>query len=296
MWNIKRILITENQYKFLLEQTTSVNNIVDGIWKSVNGVGTDEETFFNLLSQIKDQKTLNLVDSTLKNKYKEGFYEIINDMLEFTPSEKTNIVKILTTNKLPHYFNKYGKILPKQVIPNRTVKLFDPETLKPSNNLVKFLMYEEGDPKIKGEPMLVSYRKSGDVWTIGYGHTMNVKGGMKITKNQAIKLLMQDITEHEKCVKGIFADWKKNGINVNVTQSMYDTLISLSFNSGCGSIRGSSSKNDMIDYVKTKEFYYASEKIKTFNLKKGFSGLITRRQKESQMFCSQGGCVKPVSS
>jgi GH24 family phage-related lysozyme (muramidase) len=73
---------------------------------------------------------------------------------------------------------------------------------------------------------------------------------------------------------------------------MFDALTSLTFNAGCGSIRGGSSKNDLIDYVKAGKFGEASKMIPAFNSdKSGFSGLKTRREKEKNLFCRDGGCT-----
>jgi GH24 family phage-related lysozyme (muramidase) len=73
---------------------------------------------------------------------------------------------------------------------------------------------------------------------------------------------------------------------------MFDALTSLAFNAGCGSLRGGSSKNDLIDYVKAGKFAEASKKILTFKSDKpGFSGLKTRREKEKNLFCKDGGCT-----
>jgi GH24 family phage-related lysozyme (muramidase) len=73
---------------------------------------------------------------------------------------------------------------------------------------------------------------------------------------------------------------------------MFDTLTSLAFNAGCGSLRGSGSDGDVIDYVRKGKFKEAANKILTFNTDKpGFGGLKVRRGKESQMFCKEGSCV-----
>jgi len=42
---------------------------------------------------------------------------------------------------------------------------------------------------------LESYKCPGGMWTIGYGHTKEVKRGMIITEEQADSLLLQDLTE-----------------------------------------------------------------------------------------------------
>jgi GH24 family phage-related lysozyme (muramidase) len=72
---------------------------------------------------------------------------------------------------------------------------------------------------------------------------------------------------------------------------MFDTLTSLAFNAGCGSLRGTNSSDDVIDYIKNGKFADAANKILSFKADKpGFSGLRTRREREREMFCKQGGC------
>lgn len=285
-----KILITEQQFNLLFEEKITIDSIANGLWGAVKGPGTKEEVFYQFLNQIKDSNTFNLVNKKLKELHKEDFYQIVNDSLlsvaEFDKDEKNKIISILNTNKIPHIINDKGYVAIKTFTPN----FQDPLTLNPSTKLLNFLMYEEGDPAKKGEPVLVSYKKSGDRWTIGYGHTNNVKHKMKIDKKTAIKFLNQDVAVASDCVKRIFTEWKTNKIDVTLTQSMFDTLVSLVFNAGCGSLRGSKSNDEVIDYVKYKKFDLAAQKIKTFNLKKGFSGLVDRRAKESKMFCEQGGC------
>jgi lysozyme len=282
-----RILITEEQLRILVEQNDDIESITDGLRKAIQGFGTNEEAFYGYLGQIKSKSVFDLVNKKLKEKYKEDFYKMINSFIEFTDEEKNKIISILNKNKIPQQLDADGNIIPKKPI----VSFLDPSTLNPSQKLHNFLMYEEGDPAHKGEPVLVAYKKKGDVWTIGYGHTSNVKKGMKISKQMALKFLKDDAAVSADCVRRIFNEWKSKGIEIKITQSMFDTLVSLAFNAGCGSLRGGSGSGDVIDYVKKGQFYTAAQKIKTFNLKSGFSGLIGRREKESKMFCEQGGCT-----
>ena len=45
-----------------------------------------------------------------------------------------------------------------------------------------------------------AYRCSAGVWTIGYGHTVDVKEGMTITQHQCDVMLEVDIETYEKYV------------------------------------------------------------------------------------------------
>jgi len=157
--------------------------------------------------------------------------------------------------------------------------------LRGSNWLMDFIKYEEGDPKKKGEPVLTSYKKAGDVWTIGYGHTTGdnvpkVTPGMTITKDTAESIMRNDLTYSADCVRRIFKEWEGKGINVPITQNMFDVLVSLVFNAGCSSVRMS----DFIQSLKKGKYKKTAEQIKKFNLKAGFGGLVTRREQESKRF------------
>jgi GH24 family phage-related lysozyme (muramidase) len=176
---------------------------------------------------------------------------------------------------------------------NSQTNLIDVSNLNPSETLYNFLKCEEGKVGGKCQPELVSYKKPGDKWTIGWGHTgQYAKPRNKITVSRAEEILERDTKNASDCVKRIFAEWKSKNINRPITQSMFDTLTSLAFNAGCGSLRGSGSDGDVIDYVRKGKFKEAANKILTFNSDKpGFGGLKVRRGKESQMFCKEGSCV-----
>lgn len=159
------------------------------------------------------------------------------------------------------------------------------QELKGSQWLYDFIRHEEGHPKKKGEPVLKSYKAPGDVWTIGYGHTSGdiepaVKPNMSITKDQANKIMYNDLTSSADCIRRIFNQWESKGIKVVITQDMFDVLVSLAFNTGCSSVR----QSKFIQSLKKKKYKQAAEEIKTYNLEAGFSGLNSRRQKESEKF------------
>ena len=70
---------------------------------------------------------------------------------------------------------------------------------------------------------LVAYRCPANIWTIGYGHTKNVKQGMVITQAQADAYLMQDCQAAVKAV---------NALGRNLNQNQFDALVSFAFNCG----------------------------------------------------------------
>ena len=280
-----KLIINESQCKILIEQLKSPNpqEIADTIWSSVSGVGTDEEKMYSALKLIKNQNILNSVNNILVKNHNQNLQQIILEPYEFTEGEKKTIYDIFKNNGiLDLILRSYNQ-----------KTLLDPLSLQPSDNLIKFLKCEEGKPGSNCQPMLKSYKVPGDVWTVGFGHTgENVKPNMTINQSKAEQLLQKDAQTASDCVKRIFSDWKQNNINRTITQSMFDALTSLAFNAGCGSLRGGSSKNDLIDYVKAGKFADASKRILTFKSDKpGFSGLKIRREKEKNLFCKDGGCT-----
>lgn len=84
---------------------------------------------------------------------------------------------------------------------------------------------------IGGVPELKAYPGTGGVWTIGYGHTKDVKPGDVITKEEAEALLMQDIESHS----GVLKDLIQSG--AKFTQGQYEALFDIAYNSGPGNLR-----------------------------------------------------------
>jgi lysozyme len=134
---------------------------------------------------------------------------------------------------------------------------------------------------------LKSYKLGDGMITIGYGHaepikTSYYKMGDVITEAEAEKLLKKDLKVAEDGVKRIFKEWESKGIDVPISQEMYDALVSIAFNIGVGGLRTS----EMIRHLKKGEYEKAGEKIKNLKTSDNFAGLAIRRLKESELFLS----------
>jgi len=120
--------------------------------------------------------------------------------------------------------------------------------------------------------------------TIGYGHaepttkTKMIPGKTTITKEKAEKLFEKDIEEASNGLNRILDSWVDQGIDVEITQGMYDAMTSMIFNMGIGNFRMS----DFIQMVKRGEYEQAQDTIKTTNVT--YPGHKPRREKESEMF------------
>jgi len=121
---------------------------------------------------------------------------------------------------------------------------------------------------------LEAYQCSGDVWTIGCGHTRGVVEGDKISKKQADALLSADIEMVETHVKRL--------ITVDLNQSQWDAIVSWCFNLGCGNLRAST----MLQVINSGELDKVSEQIIRWDKvgKQAVAGLTRRRKAETDLF------------
>jgi GH24 family phage-related lysozyme (muramidase) len=176
-------------------------------------------------------------------------------------------------------------------------KIIPPRIRKSSPSILDHLKYEEGSVTHKGQPNLVAYDLGDGAYTIGYGHAIfpdeeesfnflprysKIRPGRtRITKENAVTLLKDDLRESESIINRILNQWEQKGIKPPITQGMYDAMVSMAFNMGPG-IR----KSEFIQAVKKSDFDLARKLILTTseNLFDDFPGLEPRRKKESEMF------------
>lgn len=112
---------------------------------------------------------------------------------------------------------------------------------------------------------LEAYLDTGDVPTIGWGHTgPEVKLGDKITEHQADTLLAVDVRWAERVVNsGVPARY--------LTQSLFDALVSFVFNLGSKQFRDSSvyrllNAGDVLTAVGRMYLYHYDNKVKKLGL------------------------------
>jgi GH24 family phage-related lysozyme (muramidase) len=121
---------------------------------------------------------------------------------------------------------------------------------------------------------LQAYKCPAGVWTIGYGHTGNVKQGQTITQAQADALFDKD-------VQG-FVDGVKRCIKVSVNQNQFDALVSFAYNCGVGALQNS----DLLKYINKGDFAKAAKEFDRWNKGGGkvLAGLVRRRVAEKELF------------
>ena len=102
---------------------------------------------------------------------------------------------------------------------------------KLSDQGLQFLKYWEGLPGTAGEPALDAYLGQEGKWTIGWGHTLNVKQGHTVTPQEAEVILAGDLGIHQKAVS--------DTITRILTENQYAALVAFSFNCGAKAFRTS---------------------------------------------------------
>ena len=122
---------------------------------------------------------------------------------------------------------------------------------------------------------LKSYKHDGDVWTIGYGHTLEVKQGDTCTKSQADNWFLSDVKTAEAVV---------NKQNLTLSQNQFDALVSFAFNIGIAAFASS----NLLKLIKsgasesTIKQWWSTHWISVAGTQ--LQGLVTRRTEEADLF------------
>lgn len=122
---------------------------------------------------------------------------------------------------------------------------------------------------------LRAYQDQGGVWTIGYGHTLNVKQWDVISDRTAEDFLLADVSSVALSLT--------KALRYPITQNQFDALVSLAFNVGAGSVARSRLLSDLNSGdtdAAAKEFDNGWDTVDcVFN-----QGLKTRRLDEQKLF------------
>ena len=121
---------------------------------------------------------------------------------------------------------------------------------------------------------LRAYLCPAKVWTIGYGHTGDVRGGQVITQSQADDLLKQDLRRFEIAVRKL--------VKVPLTQNQFDALVSFAYNVGEAAL----SRSTLLRKLNAGDL--AGTKLEFAKWNKGggkvLAGLTRRRADEANLF------------
>ena len=142
--------------------------------------------------------------------------------------------------------------------------------MKTSNNGINLIKQFEGCA-------LSAYTCPAGVWTIGYGHTKDVKQGMKITTNKATSLLKEDLSTYENYVNKY--------VKVKLNQNQFDALVSFTFNCGGGALKSST----LLKKLNKGDYTGAANELLRWNKANGkiLAGLTRRRKAEKALFLKE---------
>jgi len=113
---------------------------------------------------------------------------------------------------------------------------------------------------------------AGDVPTIGFGTTENVKMGDKVTVTQALNRAMIDVQKFEGAIKSC--------VKVPLHQYEYDAYTSLAYNIGSGAF----CRSTLVRLLNQQKYEEACKQILRWDFFNGkpLRGLTVRREKEYQ--------------
>jgi lysozyme len=125
---------------------------------------------------------------------------------------------------------------------------------------------------------LDAYLCPAGVWTIGWGHTADVRSGDSITKQRAQELLEADVAEVEASLPKV--------IPVPLTQGQWDALVSLCFNLRGGALGLPRLAPHLVAKVLAGDPIGAANEFLDINRAAGrvLPGLTCRREAEREMF------------
>ncbi len=120
------------------------------------------------------------------------------------------------------------------------------------------------------------YRCQAGVRTIGYGHTRGVVDGQTITKEDALRLLMSELSTLQKALASV--------IHVDVTEGQFVAILSLVYNIGMWKFRTST----LLRELNKENFVNAGNEFARwiYVKRQPNEGLMRRRAKEREVFDS----------
>jgi lysozyme len=119
-----------------------------------------------------------------------------------------------------------------------------------------------------------AYLCPANVWTIGYGTTLNVKRGQVINEATAMQYLLRDCAKFEKNVNDL--------VKVKLTQTQFDALVAFVYNVGPGNFKSST----LLSLLNQGDYTSVSKQMARWNKGNGrvLQGLVRRRATEGALF------------
>jgi lysozyme len=130
---------------------------------------------------------------------------------------------------------------------------------------------------------LAAYLCPAHVWTIGWGHTKEVRMGDKISLDRAERLFQEDIAEFDAGVADLF-------VSVPLDQHQFDALVCFAYNTGLVALENST----LLKLVREGNIDDAAAEFEKWvsggRPKRKLRGLVRRRKKERALFEGKYNC------
>ena len=211
-----------------------------------------------------------------KGEYPKKSYVGFNDLPKLARNFNTKTQTVVSATSAPAEQQKTTeKIQPA----SKVVDAFPASQLTTSNSIIEELKKSEA---FRATP----YDDGVGVWTIGYGSTY-LKDNSKVTPNtpQITQKEADELLRYK--VEKDFESAVKKSVKVDITQSMFNSLVHLAYNVGGGGIR--TFVND--SGLNNKKYAESAEFMKSFRVRPGTSverGLRRRRNYEANLFLIDG--------
>lgn len=121
---------------------------------------------------------------------------------------------------------------------------------------------------------LQAYKDAVGVWTVGYGTTRGVKAGMSINKEQAERMLLNDVQRFEPEIERL--------VTVPLSQNQWDAMVSFTYNLGAANLESST----LLRKLNAGDYAAAADQFPRWNKAGGkvLVGLTRRREAERALF------------
>jgi lysozyme len=150
--------------------------------------------------------------------------------------------------------------------------------VKTSESGLNLIKKFEGLHRVQPDGTVSSYRCPAGVWTAGWGTTYGVKSGTKWTVEECEERLRKDVQKFEQAVK--------RKVNVPLSQSQFDSLVSWTYNLGEGNLSSSTllKKLNKGLYEDIPSEMMKWNKARVSGVLQPLAGLTRRRAAEASVF------------
>lgn len=262
-------------YNLYLEEKI-VDDIISYIELSINEEKNLNEIWNKTISKLKkisEPSKRKVLRYTLYSLLAFNTFTNLYNIINRTNDEEIKNIAIETLNEIEE---------------EEKLEIVDSESELEYKSGYEWVLSQAGWDHIREEEglRLKAYKLGDGMITVGYGHaepkkTSKYKVGQEITKKEADDLLKKDLKTAADGVRRMFKQWKDDdGIDIKITQSMFDALVSIAYNTGVSGLR----RSDISKNLKKGDYEEASKSILNFKTSNKFPGLKKRRKREKEMF------------